>query len=143
MSQMPPPMGNPPPAGYQPPGSNQSVGLAVASMVLGILSIILFCLWFVSIPLGIVAVILGFIAKGKADRGEAGGKGLALTGMICGAIGLLIAIGILLFALIFGKQVAGWQQKQMQQLQQMQQQQVDQQKNGVATPTPATRPASE
>ena len=49
-------------------------GLAIAAMVLGIAAIPLMCLgplsW-LSLPCAIVAIILGFIAKGRANRGEA------------------------------------------------------------------------
>ncbi|NOY75164.1 MAG: DUF4190 domain-containing protein [Kiritimatiellaeota bacterium] len=73
-------------------GSPGSEGLAITSMILGIFSIVA-CLG----PLaGIPAVICGHLARGKARRGEAGGDGMALAGLITGYIGIfLIGITIL------------------------------------------------
>lgn len=90
MSQMPP--GQPMSYSQPPRSPQQSVALAVASMVLGILSIALFCVWYLAVPLGIVAVVLGTIAVGKARRGEAGGAGMAKAGLITGIIGIVLAI---------------------------------------------------
>ncbi|HEV2295869.1 MAG TPA: hypothetical protein VGR35_18630 [Tepidisphaeraceae bacterium] len=58
MSQVPPPMGAPP-VGYQTPGPNRPQGLAIGALVCGILSLVLVCIWFLAVPLGIVAIILG------------------------------------------------------------------------------------
>ena len=68
MSQVPPPM-SAPPMGYQNPPPAKPQGLAVGALICGILSLVLFCFWFVSVPLGIVAIILGVMGKGKAARG--------------------------------------------------------------------------
>ncbi len=76
----------PPPAGVG--GENKT--LAIISLVTGILS--LFCCgWFIP---GIVAIVLGFIAKGKAtsDPANYGGAGLALGGIITGAISLVLGV---------------------------------------------------
>jgi hypothetical protein len=55
-------------------------------------------MWFIP---GIVAVVLGFIAKGKADSNpnEYGGRGLALAGIITG--GISVVLGILVVILYF------------------------------------------
>lgn len=77
----------------QPPsaaGGGQNQTLAIVSLVLGILS--LFCCgWFVP---GIVAAVLGFIAKGKAESNPAeyGGRGFALGGIITGGVSILLGI---------------------------------------------------
>ncbi len=41
--------------------------------------------------LGIVAVVLGFIGRGRAKRGEATNGGMALAGIITGALAVLVA----------------------------------------------------
>jgi hypothetical protein len=79
---------------FQPPvvtgsgGQNQT--LAIVSLVLGILSLPC-CGWYI---FGIGALITGFIAKGKADNdpGNYGGRGMALAGIIMGAISLVLGI---------------------------------------------------
>ena len=65
-----------------------SKGMAVTSLILGILG----CIPFV----GIVAVILGIIAmrRAKADPQRFGGSGLALGGIICGGVMTVAACAV-------------------------------------------------
>jgi hypothetical protein len=72
-------------------------GAAIASMVLGIVSLV-FCMGWLIIPCAILAIILGGTARGAVRRGEASGGGMALAGIICGAISLCI---ILLLTVMF------------------------------------------
>ena len=81
------------PAAYQasqPP----SQGLGIASLVCGILSLVLCCLWFGSLPLALIAIILGHVAISKVKRDPArnGGKGMARTGLVTGYLGLIASI---------------------------------------------------
>jgi len=145
MSQVPPPMGAPP-MGYQTPAPQQSQGMAVGSLVCGIISILTsfaVCLWFISAPVGIVAVVLGLIAKGKADRGEAGGKGMAKTGMILGIIGIVLSILITVGAYM-GLRAAGTKAQELQQKAQQEIERIEreqqQRDDGTATPTTTEAP---
>lgn len=68
-------------------------GFGVASMVLGIIALVISCCAYISIPLAILAVILGAVGIKKNS-----GKGMAIAGLICGLISLipsiiLIAVG--------------------------------------------------
>ncbi|MFD8910909.1 DUF4190 domain-containing protein [Streptomyces sp. NPDC059575] len=73
-------------------------GLGTSAMVLGILSICLFCFYGLpSIPLGIIAVVLGVKGKQRADRGEATNRGQAQAGFVMGIIGIVIGILVLTF----------------------------------------------
>ena len=65
--------------------------MAVTAMICGILSLTGFCCF-----TGIPAVICGRIAMKQADRGEAGGKGMALAGVIMGIISLVGIVGVVL-----------------------------------------------
>lgn len=87
----PPPMGMP--AGNEP--HPQGKGMAIASVIVGIVSVALCLYWFISVPAGIVAVVLGVLAR---KRGV--GAGLALGGIITGAVGFVfgLVIAILSFA---------------------------------------------
>jgi hypothetical protein len=80
----------PPPAAARPGGA----GMAIGALVLGILAL-LFC-WTVigGILFGLVALILGFIASGRAKRGVATGRGMAIAGIVLGLLGLLISVGL-------------------------------------------------
>lgn len=95
---------------YQPgsaaPAAGQNQTLAIVSLVVGILSLFC-CAWFIP---GIVAIILGFVARGKANSDPAnyGGAGLALGGIICGALSLLLGIIVaILYFLGFAASMMG------------------------------------
>jgi hypothetical protein len=82
--------------GLQPMPSN---GMGTASLVVGIISAVIFCLWPIAIILGMLALIFGTIGRGKARRGEATNPGQALAGIICGAVGLVLGLGMLAFVI--------------------------------------------
>ncbi len=93
--QPPPPTGQqqPPPYG-QYPAQQGGNGLAVAGMVLGILATffgIIFITFFLAIPLGVIALALSIPAILKARRTGAR-KGMAIAGIVLGAIGLILGI---------------------------------------------------
>lgn len=77
-------------APYSPPAVNysQDQTLPIISLILGILSIVTCC--YGGAPFGIGAVITGYIGKNNVDKNpqKYGGKGLALGGLIMGAVGL-------------------------------------------------------
>lgn len=78
-------------------GKNQT--LAIVSLVLGVLSIILCQIT------GPVAVVLGFMARGKANKNPAQytGSGLALGGIITGLIGTLLLFLVVAYVIfVFG-----------------------------------------
>lgn len=71
----------------------ESKGLSIASMVLGIISVVLFCIWYLSIPCAILAIIFGIIGRKK------GAKGMATAGLVLGIIALAILVVIYILAL--------------------------------------------
>lgn len=86
-----------PPQGYYGwPGMHPlpSNGMGTAGLILGILSALVFCLWPLAIVLGILGVIFGAVGRGKARRGVATNPGQALAGIICGAVGIALGIGM-------------------------------------------------
>ena len=83
--------------GMQPAPSN---GMGTASLVLGILSAVLFLAWPVAMVLGILALIFGVLGRGKAKRGEATNPGMALAGLICGAAGFVLALGFFVIVIV-------------------------------------------
>ena len=74
---------------------NPKKGLAITSLVLGILSV--FCL---SLLAGIPAIITGHVARGRARREpeEHGGTGMALAGLILGYVSVAILPVLLVLA---------------------------------------------
>jgi hypothetical protein len=93
--QVPPqPYGQVPPQPgyyYGPPVRQATNGLAIASMVLGII----WLYWLGSI----LALIFGFIAKKQIDesRGMQRGRGMAIAGIVLGWVG----VGTLTLAILF------------------------------------------
>lgn len=83
------------------PGRPPSQGLAVGSLVCGILGLIGCCAWPIAGPLAIVAIVLGFVAMGKvkADPASFGGKGMAKAGVILGVLGLMAVAAVLAFVM--------------------------------------------
>jgi ribosomal protein L40E len=67
-----------------------SNGFCVASLVLGIIGLPAFCT-FVTPVLAIIFGIIGWNQINKGS-GEGGGKGMAIAGIVCGAIGCLLAL---------------------------------------------------
>ena len=135
MSQVPPPMGGAP-LGYQTPGPSKPQGMAIAALICGILSIVLVCVNILSIPLGIAAIVLGMIGGQKARRGEAGGEGLAKTGMILGIAGVALAILLTILAYA-GMSFLGNKARELEQEMQRQQQ-MDQSGGTTETDTTGT-----
>ena len=117
MTQMPPPAA-PGPVNYGPPSPSQNTGLAVGSLICGIISVVTFCFWFISIPLGIIAIVLAVVARGKIARGEAGGSGLAKAGLITGIIGALLSLLLTIAAWAGLSMLGGWAEREYQRQQQ-------------------------
>ncbi|MFJ1591529.1 DUF4190 domain-containing protein [Kitasatospora albolonga] len=88
--------------GQQPWGPAPANGLGIAAMVLGIISVVGFCLYGVNIILGILALIFGLIGLGRAKRGEATNRGMAVAGIILGAVGMVVGAVILGFLIWVG-----------------------------------------
>ncbi|MEV0094250.1 DUF4190 domain-containing protein [Streptomyces sp. NPDC050738] len=72
-------------------------GYGIAAMVLGILSVVIFCAWGIGIILGVLALIFGILGRKRANRGEANNGGMALAGIITGSIGIVISAVVLGF----------------------------------------------
>lgn len=91
-------------------GSEERPGpMAIGALICGILSLL--CSWIpvVGFVLSVAAIVLGIIEVKRIGRGKgsAKGKGMALAGIILGAVGIVFGIiwiavvGILSFAGIF------------------------------------------
>lgn len=66
-------------------------GLSITSMVLGIVSLALFCLWYLALPCAIVGVILGAIAMNKSKIMGVKNN-MAIAGVACSCVALGAAI---------------------------------------------------
>lgn len=84
MPQYPPP--------YPPPPQN---GFGTAAFVLGLLGLLFSFIPIIGIiawPMVLLAVVFGAVGLAKASSGRATDRGLAIAGLICGLLGLMICI---------------------------------------------------
>ncbi|MEV6951494.1 DUF4190 domain-containing protein [Streptomyces sp. NPDC051183] len=88
-------------APYGPYGPQPSNGFGTAALVLGIISVVACITSFFAIAIGIAAVVFGALGRGKANRGESTNGGMALAGIILGAVGIVLG-GLMLVIAIFG-----------------------------------------
>lgn len=65
----------------------KKLGLGIASLVLGILSLICCWFWGIGIIFGIIAFVLGLVA---AIKGCQSGRGLGVAGLILGFVGIVL-----------------------------------------------------
>lgn len=84
-------------------GKGQGTGLGIASMICGICSILFICLIYTGVfallayaapILGIIAIVLGIVQIVKNES-----KGMAIAGIVCGAVGILIFVGLICIGL--------------------------------------------
>ncbi|WP_028569492.1 DUF4190 domain-containing protein [Salinispora tropica] len=87
-----------PNAGYPLPSTKQNQ-LGLISMILGIVSVPLGCCY-LTLPLGVAALVTGWLGQQKVEKGLADNRGQALAGMICGAIGVLVSLGSIALSII-------------------------------------------
>lgn len=87
----PTPMPTPPYNQYQPQ-PEQSKGMAITALILGILTVVFSLIPIIAVPLGVVAVILGVMSLRKNI-----GKGMSIAGITTGAVGVLISLAVFIF----------------------------------------------
>ena len=68
----------------------QKKGLSIASMILGIVAVVCGCIWYISIPCGILAIVFGIVGKKK------GGRGMATAGLVLGIIAIALYVLLIL-----------------------------------------------
>ncbi|MGN1412076.1 MAG: DUF4190 domain-containing protein [Oscillospiraceae bacterium] len=74
--------------GMNEPSQNGSKSMAITSMVLGIVALVICLCFILSIPLGIVSIILAIIVLVKKKNG----KPFAITGLVTSILGILVSI---------------------------------------------------
>jgi hypothetical protein len=80
--------------------------LAIVSLITGILGLPFFFCWIFGGPLDLVAIITGHLAVSEIKKNPARtGKGLALTGLVCGYLSLVLLVAFNIAAFAFGSQL--------------------------------------
>ena len=112
MTQPPYQPENPPPppmpyAGQAPPPVVPRNGLGIGALVLAIVGLLL-C-WTIAggVIFGVVAVIMGLVARGRVKRGEADNGGVALAGVVLGFLSILAGLVFIAIWVIFWNDVLG------------------------------------
>ena len=100
-----PPVPSRTPVGYASSHGKNTSGMAIASLVLGLIADWSICGMhigvIVGLPCAILAVVFGVIAKRQIDRGEASGRAMAIIGIVCGTL-YLVLLTLLLIAVVLG-----------------------------------------
>ena len=96
--------GTPPPwpqpySGFPPSPPRRRNGLAIASLVLGIVALLLSWVPGLGVVLGIFAVVTGVQARGRVKRGEADNKGAPVAGLVLAIVAIIIS-GVLLAGVV-------------------------------------------
>ncbi len=83
------------PNNSNPEEKRKSTGFAIASLVLGILSIVFICccIPWLNLILAVLAIVFAIIDKNKPTK-----TGVSTGGLVCGIIGLLISLVLMLFS---------------------------------------------
>lgn len=81
-------------SGYQNyvPEPEEGPGYAIAGMVCGILSILCCCQCYISGILGIIGMVFSIMVL----KGGKPGKGMAIAGVVCSAVGIVLALFIIM-----------------------------------------------
>lgn len=73
--------------------TNGGAGLGIASMVLGIVALVLSCcFYYISIPCAIISIIFSAVSM----KGNRAGKGMAIAGLVCSIISLIPAVFVMM-----------------------------------------------
>lgn len=79
----------------EPLQTNQGSGFSIASMVLGIVSIVFSCcLWYIALPCGVVGLVLGVLSL----RDKKPGRNTAIAGIVMCIVSLALAVVAIIFA---------------------------------------------
>jgi hypothetical protein len=100
----------PPPqpySGYTPPPTGPKNGLGIASLVIAIVALVSSFSVFGGIILGIVAVVMGFAARGRVKRGDANNGGVAIAGIVLGFVSIVAGLAFIAIWVGVFNQVGG------------------------------------
>lgn len=91
---------------YNPQQNAPTSGLAIASLVLGIIGV--FASWFTVMIPSILGLIFGAVALKQCKERNLNGRGLALAGFICSIVVMVICLIMFILALACGAWAYGF-----------------------------------
>ncbi|MFD3421356.1 DUF4190 domain-containing protein [Streptomyces decoyicus] len=108
LPHLPPQLGGVPHPPYPMQTSQPRNGMGVTALVLGLVGVLLgvfiILFWMSWLP-ALLAVIFGSVGLSHARKGRATNKAMALSGLVLGIVGLLIAAGSAVFTVVAVKHV--------------------------------------
>jgi hypothetical protein len=96
--------------GAQQPAASGNNGIAIAALIIGIISLLIAWIPFLGLLGGIggvVALILGFMGRKRANDPGTGGSGAAITGIVTGILALILTIVVHIAVFTFGSTFVG------------------------------------
>jgi hypothetical protein len=85
-------------------------GLGISSLVLaiiGLLSVWVPVVNIVSIVLGLFAIVIGFVGRGRVKRGTANNGGVAIAGIVLGALAIIVGVAFIALWATVWKEAGG------------------------------------
>lgn len=86
-------------SGYGAPPAGLPQGLSIAALVVGVLAFLICWLPVIGLVVALVALVLGTVAVIRTRQGRAGGKGLAIGGLVLGILSTLAGFAVTAFML--------------------------------------------
>ena len=99
--------------GYPPPSASPwqqtppKNGVGIAALVLAVTGLLSVATVFAPIALGAVAVIIGIVGRGRAKRGIADNGGVAIAGIVLGALAIVVGLAFIAIWTTVWKDVRG------------------------------------
>jgi hypothetical protein len=81
--------------------------LGIASLIIAIVALVTVWSVFGGVILGIVALVIGIVAWGRVKRGEANNGGVAIAGIVLGAIAIVAGLGFIAIWVAVFRQAGG------------------------------------
>ena len=78
-------------------------GKAIVSLILSILSILCCCVWYVSLILGVIGLILGILGYRDENPNQ---KDVAIAGIVIGATGIALGVATAVISIFIMQQSA-------------------------------------
>ena len=96
-----------PQGGYdQPYGASPRNGAGLASLILGVIGLLLCWLLGIGIVPGIIGLILGVVGMRRAKRGLATNRGVAIAGVVTSALAIIASAVVIAILIAFGNFLA-------------------------------------
>jgi hypothetical protein len=69
--------------------------LGITALILGIVGLLSFWSVLGGVVFGLAAVIIGIVARGRVKRGEANNGGIAVAGIVLGAVAIVVSLAFI------------------------------------------------